>query len=305
MVKNLFMKKSFIMLTAALSGLTLVSAQEKKPAEAAAAPANAEKAATPAQEGEKTAVDIATSQDPTRANFEKLSEDKKKEFIKHMNEASRLVNTIRMQEALASVIKAELVLSDSFVLQNLKGAIYTKIRLFDEAKACFNKAQKLFPGSFQPAFNLAEIEFVKQNFSQAEKMFESTVQLSLAEEKKIKDYIATLPADTNPFMMNAYHNQASTQAGTTSLLRFKILCCKLKQKQTAEAEKYFTDNFDYLEETPAYWLGKMAFDLSKKKIDNPLDNENLISARRIFPQPQIDIFWDSFKELDWVETLLK
>jgi hypothetical protein len=143
-------------------------------------------------------------------------------------------------------------------------------------------------------------------------MFEKAVQASLKEEKRIGDFIASLPASTSPFLLNAYHNQLNTQVGTTSLLRFKILCCKLKLKQRDEAEKYFTQHFNYMDETPAYWLGKMAFDLAKDKEDknkseslSPHENANFKSARNIFPAPQIEVFFDSFRELDWVETMLK
>lgn len=282
---------------AAFCGLTVVFAEntpDTKTPPATNAPAEAQKSA-PVQ-------DLANVGDPTRKKVEELPEAKRTEFIKHLNEASRLINTIRLQEALSSVISAEVIQPDVFVVQNLKGAIYTKMRLFDEAGRCFERALKLFPSAFQPKFNLAEIEFVKQNFPKAEKLFLVAIEASEAEEKRIQDFIKAQPADTNPFILNSYDNQLISQKGTTSLLKFKVLCSKLRQNQLKEAEKY-QESFHYLEETPAYWLSKAAVAFAKNNKDEA--NEHIAASRRIFPEAQVGIFLDSFIELGWIETLSK
>jgi Tfp pilus assembly protein PilF len=246
----------------------LASAQEGAEAPApAASPATA-----PKQE-----------EDPTLGQLEKLTPEQQDKVKKAISEASTFVGGIRLQEALQRLAEAESITPDLFMVHNLKGAVFTKMRLFEKARASFKKAQELHPKSFHPKFNLAEIEFVEAadkaragddaaaatQFESAQKLFEALIA-------------------------------GKTDVGTQKLIEFKIVVCQLKQGKIAEAEAA-AKAFSYIDDEPVYYLSHAAIEFHKG--DKAAAQEWIDSANRIYTPQQVTIYMDSFIEVGWVETL--
>ena len=266
------MKPFFFPLVVSLAALPLLASAQEAP-DAPAAPAPAAKApALP-----------KTDDDPTLDKLKSLTPEQVEKVKKAINDASSFVGGIRLQEALQRLAEAEALSPDLFMVHNLKGAVFTKMRLFEKARESFKKAQALNPGSFHPKFNLAEIEFVeaadkaragdeagaKAQFASAQKMFETL-----------------LAGKTDP--------------STQKLMEFKVVISQLKQGKVEEAAAA-VKAFSYFDDEPVYYLGHAAVEFQKG--DKVAAQEWIDSANRIYAPQQVTIYMDSFIEVGWVETL--
>lgn len=249
----------------------LASAQEN--AEAPPEPAPAAKAA-PAPK---------VDDDPTLEKLKSLTPEQSEKVKKALTEASTFVGGIRLQEALQRLAEAEAITPELFMVHNLKGAVFTKLRLFGKARESFKKAESLHPTSFHPKFNLAEIEFVEAaDMARAGKEAAATAQFGSAQ--KMFEALIT----------------SNTDISTQRLMEFKVVICQLKQGKTAEAEKT-VKAFSYIDDEPVYYLGHAAIEFNKN--DKAAAQEWLDSANRIYAPQQVTIYMDSFIEIGWVETL--
>ncbi|CAN5395114.1 hypothetical protein BH23VER1_BH23VER1_33730 [soil metagenome] len=199
-----------------------------------------------------------------------------------VNEAGQFIQGIRLQEGLANLYEAEQLAPELFQIHNLTGAAYTKMRDFEKARASFERAVQLAPDVFHAQFNLAEIEFVTDNFEVAESEF-----LRLLEE--------------NPEM----------DLGTRRLLEYKVLVCRLKLDDEAGAKEQLA-KFTYLDDTPAYYASNAAIafnqaaktsDKEKKAAAREAAQQWLQSARNIYTEQQVEVFLDALVEAGWIETL--
>ena len=156
----------------------------------------------------------------------------------------------------------------------MRGSIYlaAQLRDFDKARADFNKAKELAPDAVPPLFNLAELEFVAGNFSEAEKGFQDL----------------TSKFDRMPVSMR-------------HLLKFKIFICKVKQGQRSAAESYLKDNFTFMDDTPAYYFAKAVLAMEDKK--DRVSNEWLAKAQIIFKKPDTAAFLDSLLEAHYIHSV--
>jgi tetratricopeptide (TPR) repeat protein len=190
-----------------------------------------------------------------------------------VNEAAQRVQGVRLLEALANVEEAERIQGDLFVVQNLKGAVFTKMRIFDRARQAFQRAVELNPKSQQPRFNLAELDFVSHEWASAAKQFESLVA-------------------------------SANDPITRRLMEFKLVICylKLDQKEKALA---LLKKFHYLDDDPAYYLGHAAVEFQKGSREEA--NGWINSAQRVFSSDRnlMEVYLDAFVEADWIETLTK
>jgi tetratricopeptide (TPR) repeat protein len=200
-----------------------------------------------------------------------LTKDEREDLRRLLDDASRFIGGIRLQEGLAKLLEAEQIAPELFQIHNLRGAAYTKMRDYKTAEEQFKKAISLRPGVFHPQFNLAEIEFVTKNYSKSEASF----------QKLIEDF---------PGM----------DLGTRRLLEFKLIVCRLKQDDPTGA-KAMLDTFTYLDDTPIYHLGHAAVAYANDDIE---DAESWISsANKIYSASQVEVFRDSLIEAGWIETL--
>ena len=206
--------------------------------------------------------------DPALAD---LTQEQRQELKKLLDDASRFIGGIRLQEGLSKLLDAEKIAPGLFQIHNLRGAAYTKMKDFETARAQFVKAIALRPGIFHPQFNLAEIEFVTDEYAKAEKDF----------KKLLTDF-------------------PSMDLGTKRLLEFKLIICRLKLDDL-EGAKAQLETFNYLDDTPIYHLGHAAIAYSK---DDSEDAESwMASANKIYSAGQMEVFRDSLIEAGWIDTL--
>ncbi|MGI8603606.1 MAG: tetratricopeptide repeat protein [Verrucomicrobiales bacterium] len=207
--------------------------------------------------------------DPTLEILKNLKPEQVEKVRRNVNEASQFVAGIRLQEALQKLSEAEQIAPNLFMVHNLKGAVYTKMRSFDKARECFKRAMELNPKSFHPRFNLAEIEFVEHHWAKAQQDLEALLKEEIDE-------------------------------GTRKLIQFKLVICFLKQDKIADAEK-LAATFSYIDDAPVYYLSKAALEFHK---GNKSEAQSWIdSANRIYSQQVVSIYIDSFIEVGWVESL--
>lgn len=265
---------TFVLSLAALPVLAAAQDQAELPPQTAADPAPAGRPASAAP---------AAEQDPTLAKLKNLKPDDLEKVKKAINDASNFVGGIRLQEALQSLAEAEAIVPDLFMVHNLKGAVYTKMRLFDDARTSFTQARQLNPGSFHPKFNLAEIEFVEAASKVRSGDSDGAKALFASAQKQFASLI-----------------QDKTDEGTKKLMEFKVVICQLQQGQSEAAQKSVSA-FSYIDDEPVYYLGHAAIEFNKG--DKIAAQEWLDSANRIYTAQQVTIYMDSFIEIGWVETL--
>ena len=213
----------------------------------------------------------ASSQSPESKKFTSLDNTEKNELILLLREAAQLVTGIRVQEALEKIISAENIVNDYAPLFNLKGAAYTKIRDFDQAQSSFKKALELDPKGVMTKFNLNEMLFVKKQYKLAETGFKK-------------------------FLSN--HKELPTT--TTSLVKYKILICHLKQNNVEAAKLLLTD-YDFLDDVPVFYYGNAAIGFHKDDTNDA--NSWLIAANKIY-KPEINqVYRDSLIEAGWIENI--
>jgi tetratricopeptide (TPR) repeat protein len=172
---------------------------------------------------------------------------------------------------------------DLFMVHNLKGAVFTKMRMFPDARKAFHKASELHPTSFHPKFNLAEIEFVEAAAKARAGQGEAAAAQFASAQKMFEALIAK-----------------EAEVSTRRLMEFKVAISLLKQGKEEEAEK-MVKAFSYIDDEPVYYLGHAAIEFHRG--DKPAAQEWIDSANRIYAPQQITIYMDSFIEVGWVETL--
>jgi tetratricopeptide (TPR) repeat protein len=208
--------------------------------------------------------------------LEKLSLDQRKVMMAGMGEVSNYLRGVRLQESLEKLNDLEAAVGDNHYIENLRGAVYTKMRNFKAARPHFTKALELAKGmepeSFHPRFNLAELDFVEKKWDDARASF----------QKLLKD-------------------PGKPGNASDPLIRFKIMICDLQQKKAADAEVLMSTFDQYDADSPAYYYGQAV----KLFVKNDKDGANdwLESAKRIYPKDINEVFNDSLVEMGWLETL--
>lgn len=200
----------------------------------------------------------------------KISDEVKKILI----EARDLRVKHQYTDALAKLDAAEKLAPDVADIYALRGDIYLapRRRDFDLALPQFEKAAQLQPESPLPKFNLAEYWFVKHDFETALKSF----------TKLITDY-PKLP-------MVIRH-----------LVYYKRLLCELQLGHRAAAELILTENFTFMDDTPAYYFAKSALSFDQKDLAKA--NEWVQRGVAVFKAPACEPYYDAFKELRWVPDM--
>lgn len=203
--------------------------------------------------------------------FLNLAEERRKDFIKHLNEANRLFQQKRIFETLEQLQKAEAIFKDSSEIYNLRASCYVEMRAFDKALVDFNNALKLSKDNPSIQFNIGEIYFVTHEWQKAVDVFEKVMK------------------EISP-----------SNIALTRLIEFKILLCKNKLGKKDEvlilAEKY-----DFLDDSPYYYYAKAALEYEAKNLIKA--EEWLAIASRIFEDPNILAPWqDTLVEYGYIKS---
>lgn len=254
------MKRIFLLTI--LLGVVSAMAQEQTAPNAAAA------AAESAAKAEQAPVQDML---PNQKAFLNLAEERRKDFIKHLNEANRLFQQKRIFETLEQLQKAEIIFNESPEIFNLRGSCYVEMRAFDRALEDFNKALTLSEANPSIRFNIAEVYFVTREWQKALEVF----------EKVLKD----LP---------------SQSVALGRLIEFKILLCKNKLGKKDEV-LILSEKYDFLDDSPYYYYAKAALEY---EANNPVKAEEWIAtANRIFQDPNILAPWqDTLVEYGYIKS---
>lgn len=208
---------------------------------------------------------------PNQRAFLNLPEERRKDFVKHLGEASRLFQQKRIFETLEEVGKAMAIFEDSPELYNLRGSCFVEMRSFDKALADFKKAGSFSENNPSIDFNIAEVLFVTKEWKQAADLFEKIMK--------------SLPPEN---------------LALGRLVEFKILLCKkklgLEDEVTILAEKY-----DFLDDSPYYYYAQAALAYEAKDLIKA--EEWLAIAGRIFRDPNVLAPWqDTLVEFGYIKS---
>lgn len=163
-------------------------------------------------------------------DLESLTAEEKQEYQNLFIRADSLFKQKRIFECLEVLEELHEIYDKNPATLNLQGACYVEFRAFDKARVAFAKTEKASPNNFNVRFNLAEIEFVSENFDEALKKFEAL--LDEGQEGEI-----------NPGML--------------PILKFKTLLCRLKADDVEGARELISD-LDFLDDSPLYYYGNAA-----------------------------------------------
>lgn len=208
---------------------------------------------------------------PNQQAFLNLPEESRKEFAKHLSEATRLFQQKRIFETLEELEKTAKIFADSPEIYNLRGSCFVEMRAFDKAIAEFQKASALTKDNPSIEFNIAEVYFVTKEWQKSADLFTKVLK--------------SLPPD-------------NTALGR--LVEFKILLCKKKLGQTEEAAA-LSEKYDFLDDSPYYYYAKAALAYD----DNDLikAEEWLAIAGRIFQDPNVRAPWqDTLVEYGYIKS---
>jgi tetratricopeptide (TPR) repeat protein len=208
---------------------------------------------------------------PNQQAFLNLPEEKRAEFAKHLGEATRVFQQKRIFEALEELDKASAIFTDSPEIHNLRGSCYVEMRAFEKALAEFEKAAALSKDNPSITFNVGEVYFVTREWQKAHDTFEKVMSL--------------LPPE-------------NTSLGR--LVEFKILLCKKKLGQDAEAAA-MAEKYDFMDDSPYHFYAQAALAYDA---DNLVKAEEWLAiANRIFRDPNILAPWqDTLVEYGYIKS---
>lgn len=258
----------------------------KRPAGAAAPGAAGAGAASPeakpepgAAGGGKPDPQAVQVPDPAQVDLpglEKLTPEQRAEVVRELGSVGTYVRGVRWQEALEKLTVVERITGESHFVENLRGAVYTRMRDFKAAREHFQKAVSLSDGggmeAFHPRFNLAEIDFVEKKW-----------------EDSIAGFTKLLEDENRP------------DKTSDVLMKFKIMVCEYQLKRPDKAQAIAKTFDQYDDKTPAYYYAEAVRCFAGDNKDEA--TEWLESARRIYPPEVNEVFNDSLVEVGWLESL--
>lgn len=204
-------------------------------------------------------------------DFLNLSEETRREFLKHLAEANRLFQQKRIFETLERLEKAQGLFKDSPEVYNLRGSCFVEMRSFDRAIEDFNKALELSKNNPSIMFNVAEVYFVTKEWQKAVDIFQVL----------LKD----IPAQN---------------VALSRLIEFKILLCKNKLGKKDEV-LILSEKYDFLDDSPYYYYSKAALEYEANNLVKA--EEWLAMASRIFRDPNLLAPWqDTLIEYGYIKS---
>jgi tetratricopeptide (TPR) repeat protein len=208
---------------------------------------------------------------PNQQAFLNLPEESRKEFAKHLVEASRTFQQKRIFETMEELDKATAVFKESPEIHNLRGSCYVEMRAFDKAMAEFNKAAALSKDNPSIEFNIGEVNFVTKQWQKAYDIFQKVLKLVPAENTSL-----------------------------SRLIEFKILLCMKKLGKDNDAI-ILAEKYDFLDDSPFYYFAQATLAYEKK--DMVKAEEWLARANRIFRDPNILAPWqDTLVEYGYIKS---
>lgn len=203
--------------------------------------------------------------------FLNLPEERRKEFLEALGEATRLFQQKRIFETLEKTDAANQIFDQSPEIMNLRGSCFVEMRSFDKALEEFQGAAKLSKDNPSVAFNIAEVYFVTKRWEESLELFEKM--------------LTKVPEE----------NMALSR-----LVEFKILLCKNKLGKKEEVD-ILANKYDFLDDSPFHYYAKAV--LAYESGDEIEAEKWLAIARRIFRNPQVLAPWqDTLVEYGYIKS---
>jgi predicted Zn-dependent protease len=154
--------------------------------------------------------------------------------------------------------------------QNLRGVVFMRQGIYDKAEAALSEAKGLDPKFWNARFNLAEIPFLKKEWSEARKRFQELLT----------------------------SNAAELQGEATQLIQYKILLTYLLEGNDTMVDSILA-KFELSPDTPAVHYANAAISLQGQNIP---DAKNWMAAAEKNFSPQLNkLFAESLYEIGWLQ----
>jgi Tfp pilus assembly protein PilF len=178
--------------------------------------------------------------------------------VKKMNQ-----NPADMDGALADLTQAIQLKPDSAFAFLLRGSLYTQKKMFAQAEADFNSADKINPGNIVIRFNLSELKFMQKKYDDAR--------------------VGFFPLQKDPDM------------GDFAI--YKVFLCDLfgGHEDVAKTE---LDAINKKGDDASYYFANAAWDLYNKKTDDA--RSWLLSASHIFEPKKFSTYGESLQYLGYL-----
>ncbi|PYK44988.1 MAG: hypothetical protein DME46_05440 [Verrucomicrobia bacterium] len=154
--------------------------------------------------------------------------------------------------------------------QNLRGVVYMRQGLYDKAEAALSEARGLDPKFWNARFNLAEIPFLKKDWSEARKRFQELLT----------------------------SNAAELQGEATQLIQYKILLTYLLEGNDTMVDSILA-KFELSPDTPAVHYANAAISLQSQNI--PGAKNWMAAAEKNFSSQLNKLFAESLYEIGWLQ----
>lgn len=223
-----------------------------------------------------TASDLNIDKTPeltdAQKEFTNLPEQKRTDYFKHLNEATRLFNQKRIFETLEQVALARKIFDRNADIFNLMGSCYVEFRDFDKARKFYAKALELSPNSSVIMFNIAELDFVTQNWFPC--------------LQRLQEVLPMIP---------------DSGLQTRRLVEFKIMLCYIGLGKVQEA-KQMAERYDPLrDDSPYYYYAQASICYMNKDLVKA--EEHLQRANRVFANPAFIAPWqDTLIEFGYIAS---
>jgi tetratricopeptide (TPR) repeat protein len=179
-----------------------------------------------------------------------------------LERATSAFNKGRFEEAEKQVDAAERGGSKKSDVANLRGAIYTKQKRYDDAVEQFNQALALDAKYYPARLNLAEAKLLQGKYGDAQKEYQA-----LKEQDPASEFVD-----------------------------FKLVLCFLLQGQDAKANAT-VDTMKFPGKTPAYYYARAAIAL--KRGEKESEDRYYNNAKKYYADAQCEFFARSLKEIDF------
>ncbi len=221
-------------LFAPLFALTLLAPGQSVPEPAKEAPVPTGGETAPSGDAPAPSDDVTRKAEKPQfaIDLDNLSKEKSQKYFEHYFRADTLFKQKRIFECLDEIHDLHEIYDKNPASLNLEGACYVEFRSFEKARLAFAKALTANPGNFNVRFNLAEIEFVTENWAESLKQLGELAK----EAEKDKNLGTMLP-----------------------LIKFKKLLCMLKTDDV-EGAKAILAKTDFLDDSPLFYYGNAAMD---------------------------------------------
>lgn len=201
----------------------------------------------------------ATNVAPTKAELDSMYDKAFREF-----------SAANYEQALKELDAIDARQPDLAESQNLRGVILMRQAKYDEAEAALQKALATDPKFWNARFNLAEIPFLRKEWSEARKRFEGLLQGGTSE----------------------------LQGEAAQLIQYKILLTYLLEGKENMVDSILA-KFELTPDTPAVSYSNAAIAFQHK---NEKEAKDLIAAAEKKFSPQLNkLFAESFYEIGWMQ----